>query len=24
LGWTPKVDLEAGLEKTIGYFRNKV
>ena len=21
LGWSPKVDLEAGLEKTIGYFR---
>lgn len=22
LNWTPKVDLEAGLEKTIAYFRN--
>jgi UDP-glucuronate decarboxylase len=21
LGWTPQVGLEAGLEKTIGYFR---
>jgi len=24
LSWSPEVDLEAGLEKTIGYFRNKV
>jgi len=24
LGWSPKVDLEAGLEKTIGYFRGKL
>jgi UDP-glucuronate decarboxylase len=24
LGWSPKVDLEAGLEKTIGYFRAKL
>jgi UDP-glucuronate decarboxylase len=23
LGWSPKVDLEAGLEKTIGYFYKK-
>jgi UDP-glucuronate decarboxylase len=22
LGWSPKVDLEAGLEKTIGYFKS--
>ena len=24
LGWSPKVDLEAGLEKTIGYFRGEL
>ena len=24
LGWSPKVDLEAGLEKTIEYFRGKL
>jgi UDP-glucuronate decarboxylase len=24
LGWSPKVDLEAGLEKTIGYFKKKL
>ncbi|HUI06280.1 MAG TPA: UDP-glucuronic acid decarboxylase family protein [Verrucomicrobiae bacterium] len=24
LGWEPKVDLETGLQRTIGYFRNKV
>ncbi|CAM8624320.1 WcaG Nucleoside-diphosphate-sugar epimerases [Burkholderiales bacterium] len=24
LGWSPKVDLEAGLEKTIGYFFKKL
>jgi UDP-glucuronate decarboxylase len=24
LGWSPKVDLEAGLEKTIGYFYKKL
>lgn len=24
LGWSPKVDLEAGLEKTIGYFKGKL
>ena len=24
LGWSPKVDLEAGLEKTIGYFRGRL
>jgi len=24
LGWTPKVDLEAGLENTIGYFRGRL
>jgi len=24
LGWSPKVDLEAGLEKTIGYFAQRI
>jgi len=24
LGWSPKVDLEAGLGKTIEYFRGKL
>ena len=24
LGWSPKVDLEEGLEKTINYFRKKL
>jgi UDP-glucuronate decarboxylase len=24
LGWSPKVELEAGLEKTIEYFRGKL
>jgi UDP-glucuronate decarboxylase len=24
LGWSPKVELEEGLEKTIGYFKKKL
>jgi len=24
LGWAPKVDLEAGLDRTIAYFRKKI
>ena len=24
LGWEPKVGLEEGLQKTVGYFRSKV